>query len=66
MKNWKYKVINENGDVIKDVIYDSPLTASQVCRHLELEGYEVLSISCIETFPLFNFNIPKKERAFYA
>jgi hypothetical protein len=67
MKNWKYKVVDEYGEITKNTIYSSPLSASQVCRHLELQGYEVLSISCVETFSLFNSLKPlKRKSTFYA
>ena len=58
-KNWKYVVRDEEGNTIKGYFMDSERSASQISWVLEMEGYEVLSVSCLANFPFMNF-IPIK------
>ena len=67
MKNWKYTVKDKDGNIIKGIFHNTEDSASQISWIFEMEGYEVLSISCLATFPFMKF-IPiksQKERSVY-
>lgn len=65
MKNWKYSVMNDDGEIIKGIFAHTQQTATQICYLLESQGYDVLSLSCVEELPKWGAIIPFKRRPAY-
>lgn len=60
-KNWRYVIKNSDGDIIKGMIYNTDQIATEVAWALESQGYEVLEISCLASFPFMKFLLPEKK-----
>lgn len=61
-RNWRYTIKNSNGDIDKGLIYDTELTVSQIAWNFETQGYEVLELSCLASFPFMKFLIPEERK----
>lgn len=62
-KHWRYVLLDGEGNFIKGIYTcDARKTASQICWIFEIEGYQVLTLSCLASFPFMNFIMPERRK----